>query len=63
MSLSEFRRLSEFTRLYPSLVYLVTQVLAEICFINFFSCLMNPGGKPKSQNDPVIVGCLIRYNS
>ena len=36
---------------------------AEIQFSHFFSRLMIPGEKLKSQNNPVIVGRLIRYNS
>ena len=27
------------------------------------NCLTNPGGRPKSNNDSVIVDCLIRFNS
>ena len=47
-----------------SLVYLGMSILAEIHLSHFqpFNESWSPGGKSKSQNDPVIVGHLLGYN-
>ena len=46
-----------------SIVYLGTSVLGGNSIYSFFSSLTNPGVELKSQNDPVVIGYLIRCNS